>query len=204
MTRRLPVLTSIIVAAVVATLIALGVWQLRRAEWKEGLLDRYREAQMLPPISWPTLPVDSAQLPLFRHATGVCLRPVGRRALAGENRAGESGYAHIVDCRTGAEGPGMSVEVGWSKNPSAAFNWSGGPVSGIIVPDRQARIRLVAASAPAGLQPSKVPDVSTISAVTPAGHRGYAATWFIFALIAPLIYALALRRKWHETETEKP
>jgi cytochrome oxidase assembly protein ShyY1 len=68
-------------------------------------------------------------------------------------------------------------------------------VSGIIVPDRRTRIRLVAATAPPGLQPSKTPDVGTASAVTPAGHRGYAATWFALAVIALVIYALALRKR---------
>jgi len=34
-----------------------------------------------------------------------------------------------------------------------------------------------------------------MSSVTPAGHRGYAATWFAFALIALVIYVLAVRKK---------
>ncbi len=144
------------------------------------------------------MPLQDADLPLFRHATGVCLRVVGQRAIGGENRAGETGYVHILDCVTGAEGPGMSVEVGWSKDPNARVNWVGGPVSGIIVPDRRSRIRLVAASAPPGLEPSKAPDVSTASAVTPAGHRGYAATWFALAAIALVIYILALRKRLKE------
>ena len=72
------------------------------------------------------------------------------RATAGTNRAGEPGFAQIADCVTGAEGPGMSVELGWSKNPNAAVNWRGGLVSGIIAPDRKSRLRLVAASAPPG------------------------------------------------------
>jgi surfeit locus 1 family protein len=56
-------------------------------------------------------------------------------------------------------------------------------------------MRLVAADAPPGLEPSKTPDVSTASPVTPAGHRGYAATWFALATIALVIYALAMRKK---------
>src|SRR4051795_10500618 len=147
MTRRVPILASIIVAAAVAVLIGLGVWQLQRAKWKEGLFARYSQAEKLPPITWPTVPLKSDQLPLFRHATGVCLRPVGKRAQAGENLQGESGYVQILDCVTGAEGPGMSVEVGWSKDPNAKVNWAGGPVSGIIVPDRRTLMRLVAAGA---------------------------------------------------------
>jgi hypothetical protein len=126
------------------------------------------------------------------------MRPVAQRAQAGENRAGEPGYVQIVDCATGGEGPGMSVEVGWSQNPNAKINWRGGLVSGIIVPDRRSRIRLVADSAPPGLEPSKTPDVSSASPVTPAGHRGYAATWFSLAAIALVIYGLAVRKRLRE------
>lgn len=195
MIRRLPVLPTIVVIAAVSVLIGLGVWQLQRASWKERLLARYAQAETMPPIAFPTVPLHEDQLPLFRHATGVCLGVVGVRAIGGENHAGEPGYVHVLDCATGAEGPGMSVEVGWSKDPNAKVNWAGGLVSGIIVPDRRSRMRLVAAGAPPGLEPSKTPDVSTASAVTPAGHRGYAASWFALALIALVIYALALRKR---------
>ena len=198
MTRRLPLVPTLAVAAAVLVLIGLGAWQLQRATWKEQLLERYALAASLPPIGFPTAPFGDEQLPLFRRATGVCLRPVGKRAVAGENAAGETGYAHIVDCTTGAEGPGMSVEIGWSKDPNAKFTWPGGPVSGVIVPDRRSRLRLVAATAPPGLERSKVPDVATASAVTPAGHRGYAATWFSLAIVALVIYALALRSRWRK------
>lgn len=195
MTRRIPLLATIVVAAAIALMIGLGAWQLQRAKWKEGILARYAEAQKLPPIAWPTMPLGNDQLPLFRYATGVCLRPDGERAIAGENRAGEPGYVIIVYCATGAEGPGMAVEVGWSRNPNAKVNWQGGPVSGIIVPDRKARIRLVAASAPPGLEPSRPPDVSSVSPITPAIHRAYAATWFGLAAVALIIYGLALRKR---------
>ena len=194
MIKRLPVIPTIVVLAAVALMIGLGIWQLRRAQWKEGLLTRYAAAEKLPPIAFPTVPLRDDQLPLFRHATGVCLRIVGQRATVGENRSGEPGYAHIVDCATGAEGPGMSVEVGWSKDPNAKVNWRGGPVSGTIGPDRRTRMRLVAGSAPRGLEPSQIPDVGSAVAITPAGHRGYAATWFGLAAVALVIYGLAMRK----------
>jgi cytochrome oxidase assembly protein ShyY1 len=200
MTKRLPLIPTIVVLGAVAVLVWLGVWQLQRAAWKENLLARYARAEKLPPIAFPTVPLRDDQVPLFRHATGVCLRVAGRRAIGGENQAGEPGYVHILDCATGAEGPGLSVEVGWSKDPNAAVNWAGGPVSGIIVPDRRSRMRLVAASAPPGLQPSKTPDVSTASPVSPAGHRGYAATWFALAMIALIIYGLAVRKRMKSEE----
>lgn len=195
MMKRVPVLPTLFVAAAVAVMIGLGVWQLQRAKWKEALLARYAAAERLPPIAYPTIPLREDQLPLFRHATGVCLRVVGQRAFAGENRAGEPGYVHVVDCSTGAEGPGLSVEVGWSKDPNAKVNWSGGAASGIIVPDKRSRMRLVAASAPPGLEPSRTPDVTSASPITPAGHRGYAATWVALAAIALVIYSLALRKR---------
>lgn len=194
MTRRLPIIPTIVVLAAVALMIGLGVWQLRRAQWKDGLLAQYSRAEALPPIVWPTAPIKSDRLPLFRHATGICLRPVGQRAVAGENRSGEPGYVHIVDCSTGAEGPGMSVEVGWSKDPNAKVDWAGGPVSGILAPDSRMRMRLVAASAPPGLEPSAAPSIRSI----PNNHRSYALQWFSFAAIALIIYGLAVRKRWRE------
>lgn len=191
MIRRLPILPTILVAAAVATMIGLGVWQLHRAKWKDGLIARYAHAKQELPISYPTMPIRSDQLPLFRQATGNCLRVVGHRALAGENRAEEPGFVQIVDCATGAEGPGMSVELGWSKNPNARFNWNGGLVSGVIAPDRKFGMRLVAGSAPPGLEPSALPSLSSI----PNNHRSYAVQWFAFAAIALLIYGLAVRKR---------
>jgi cytochrome oxidase assembly protein ShyY1 len=194
MIRRLPIVPTVVVLAAVAVMIALGVWQLKRAKWKDALLARYAEAERLPPIAFPTVPLHDDQLPLFRHATGVCLRPVRQRAVAAENLHGESGYGRIVDCTTGAEGPGISVEVGWSKNPNAKVNWGGGLVSGVIGPDRLTRMRLVAASAPPGLEPAAPPSLSTV----PNNHRSYAVQWFAFALIAMIIYSLAVRKRLKE------
>jgi cytochrome oxidase assembly protein ShyY1 len=196
MIRRLPLVPTLIVAVAVMILIGLGGWQLQRAVWKEQLLARYAAAEKLPPIAWPILlPKGDDKLPLFRHATGVCLRPVGKYAIAGENRSGEPGYAQIIDCATGAEGPGMSVEVGWAKNPNARIVWPGGPVSGVIVPDRRTRIRLVAATAPPGLEPSATPTVESASPISPSGHRMYAATWFALALVALIIYMIAVMKR---------
>jgi len=199
MIKRLPIIPTIVVTAAVALMIWLGIWQLHRAQWKEGLLARYAQAEKLPPIAFPTTPLRDEQLPLFRHATGVCLRIAGKRAVVGENAAGDPGYVQVVDCVTGAEGPGMSVELGWSQNPNAKFNWPGGPVSGIIAPDHRTRMRLVAASAPPGLQLSAEPSLSSI----PNNHRSYAFQWFSFAAIALIIYGLALRKRLKEAKPRR-
>ena len=196
MTRKIPLIPTIVVAVAVAVMIGLGVWQLQRAREKGQLLAQYARAETLPPIAFPTIPLADDRLPLFRHATGVCLRPVGRRTVAGQGVSGEPGYVHIVDCSTGAEGPGMSVAVGWSKDPQAKISWGGGPVSGIIAPDNLTGIRLVAASAPPGLETVAPPTLASI----PNNHRSYAIQWFLFAGIATLIYVLALRMRWKKEQ----
>ena len=89
----------------------------------------------------------------------------------------------------------MAVDVGWSKDPNAKWSWPGGPVTGVIAPDRLQRIRLVAASSPPGLQPSAPPTIESAVQTTPAGHRAYAFQWFAFAAIAALIYGLAVRKR---------
>lgn len=197
MIRRLPIIPTLVVATAVAVMIALGLWQLLiRAPQKEALISRYTAAENLPPIVFPTEPLPEKALPLYRHATGTCPRIVGRRAAAGQNRAGEPGYVHIVDCATGGDGPGMSVELGWSKNPNARIDWKGGLVSGIIAPDSKARMRLVAASAPPGLEPSAPPSRESI----PNNHRSYAMQWFAFAAIALVVYGLAVRSRLKEPQ----
>ena len=195
MTRKLPLVPTIVVAVAVAVMIGLGIWQLRKAPVKEEQLERYRAALKMPPITYPTIPI-TGDLPLYRYATAMCLRPVSRRATAGRNQAGEAGNVHIVGCTTGAEGPGLSVQVGWSLDPNAKFEWRGGPVSGIIVPDDKTMMRLIAASPATGLAPNATPT-ATVS-VTPSRHRGYALTWFALATAAVVVYLFALRQRWEK------
>lgn len=191
--RKLPILATLLVAVAVAAMIMLGVWQLTRAHWKEDLLRRYQAAEGKPPIAFPTGPI-KGDLPLYRRASGNCLQVVGWRALAGENLKGDTGYAHIASCRTGAEGPGMTVVAGWSTDPSAKSSWTGGMVTGTIGPDSLTLLRLVSATGLGGLEASASPSLASI----PNNHRGYAVQWFLFALVALVIYVLALRKRFAE------
>ena len=186
---KLPFIPTAIVAAAVATMIGLGIWQLQRAEWKKGLIAQYEANAKLPPVAWPAVPPGDDRL-LYRRATGFCLEPASWRAVAGRNRKDEPGWAHVAACRTGAEGPGMQVDMGWSK-ASANPAWPGGAVSGLIVPDRKHVMRLVADRAAPGLEPSKLPAPADL----PNNHMLYALQWFFFALAAAVIYVLALRRR---------
>ena len=192
MTRKLPLIPTIVVALAVATMIALGFWQIRRASEKEAMLARYSAAEQLPPVAWPTVPTADANLPLFRTASALCVEPTGKpQLIAGRNRAGESGFSHLVDCRTGAEGPGLRVDIGWSRDPKAGTAWSGGPVTGMVAPDKQHRIRLISATGLGGLEASAPSSPADI----PNNHRSYAVQWFLFAAAAAIIYLLALRTR---------
>ena len=186
---RFPLLPTVIVAAAVAAMVWLGIWQLHRAAWKTSLIARYEANAGLPPMAWPAVPPADDRL-LYRRASGFCLQPVGWREVAGRNFKDETGWSHIASCRTGAEGPGMEVDVGWSTSPYPP-QWRGGAVSGLIVPDRKHRIRLVAAEAAPGLVPSAPPKPRDM----PNNHLAYAVQWFAFAATALIIYLIALRRR---------
>src|SRR3546814_1728079 len=75
--RRFPLIATLIVALAVAAMIGLGVWQLQRMTWKDGLLNSYASAQGLPSIDWPVSP-DPQHPPLFRRASADCARVVDR------------------------------------------------------------------------------------------------------------------------------
>src|SRR4051794_15040493 len=120
MIRRLPVIPTIVVAALVVGCIWAGMWNLGRVHVHRAELQKAQAASRLPPVTFPTTPIRDQQLPVYRFASGNCLRAVHRRTDVGESQSGEPGFAIIFDCATGAEGPGMSVQVGWSKNPNAA------------------------------------------------------------------------------------
>ncbi|MDQ3074973.1 MAG: SURF1 family protein [Pseudomonadota bacterium] len=193
MIRRWPLIPTILVAAAIAAMVGLGIWQLERRQEKLALLETLAAARSQPPIDWPTAPF-AGPLPLFRAASGHCLSVTGFRTAAGQNRDGDPGFLVIADCRVGAEGPGMAVELGWSKNPSAGRDYKGGLVSGVIAPDRVSRMRLVASEPGPGLVASAVPSSASI----PNNHLSYAIQWFLFAAAAALVYVLALKRRERE------
>jgi cytochrome oxidase assembly protein ShyY1 len=88
----------------------------------------------------------------------------------------------------------MRVDIGWSKDPRAGADWRGGPVTGVIAPDRRMRMRLISATGLAGLEPSAPPSTEDV----PNNHRSYAVQWFLFAAFALGIYLLAVRGRLKE------
>jgi cytochrome oxidase assembly protein ShyY1 len=189
MRNRVPLLPTLIVALAAGVMVWLGVWQLHRMTWKEGLLAEYAAAAHKPPVGFPRIPTDQSLL--FRRSSTFCLEAVGWRASSGRNRAGESGYRHVADCRTGAEGPGVAIDVGWSRSPDPPKGWKGGQMRGIVGPDRGGQVLLVSDTAAPGLLPSEPPNLDAI----PNNHFAYAIQWFLFAAIAVVIYGIALWRR---------
>ncbi len=187
-TRRVPVFATVVVAAAVATMIALGFWQLQRRAEKEALLAQYaRAATVGSEVAWPLAPEDYPRS-LYRHVQIDCASVAAVGAVAGRSQGGKAGWAHVARCRL-AGGGEAAVALGWSDRPRSP-QWRGGTVRGIVGPAGKG-IRLVAFPPQAGLAPLAVPDPGAI----PNNHLSYAVQWFAFAATALVIYALALRKR---------
>lgn len=192
MTRRVPVFATVVVLLAVATMVALGFWQLRRMDQKEAEIARYQRAQaMSSEVAWPTSPAEYAEA-FYRRAQVDC-RAVDRvDTVAGHAANGDTGWAHMAQCRL-SDGNAANVALGWSRSPKAVA-WSGGRVGGFVGPYRTG-IKLVASPPQAGLAALAAPDPRDI----PNNHLSYAVQWFLFALTALVIYVLALRKRWRAT-----
>jgi surfeit locus 1 family protein len=203
---RFPLIPTAIVALAIAAMIGLGIWQLAvRLPEKERLLAQLSANPSRPPIAFPKFPDNSL---LFRKASGFCVEPVSSKLIG----AGNAGFRFIVECRTGGlEGPGMIVQLGTTRDPNAKPKWKGGPVSGRIshAPDGRSmlaslfdktpkRLMLVADAPAPGLAANATPDLSSV----PNTHLAYGVQWFLFALVAAVIYVLAL--VWREKKAPLP
>lgn len=192
MIRRLPVLPTLIVLAAVAVMIRLGLWQIDRMHEKEALLTRYASAEaMSAEVPWPSgAPRNDLENPtwsaaLYRRSRVECRSVSAVTSKAGINRAGEPGQAHFATCKL-ADGSIAEIVLGWSRDPKSPI-WAGGLATGVIAPGP----RLVADPPLAGLVANARPDPSAI----PNNHWSYAVQWFLFALVALVIFAIAVRKR---------
>lgn len=205
--RRLPVIPTAVVALAVAAMIALGLWQLRRAEWKERLLADYAAAAAMPAVDLDPLLDGRAPLPplSFRRALVTCHAENAQpRVHAGRNRADAVGQVYVVPCWPGARGLAgrIRINAGWAPRPDAVQSLSlGGIVAGRLgAVDAEGPITLTAATAAPPLVPSQPVGIESI----PNNHRLYALQWFFFAIAALVIYLLALRRRNRGTLPPEP
>eukprot|EP01037_Dinobryon_pediforme_P013218 gene13218-13325_t len=207
--RRPPLIATLVVLLAVATMVGIGLWQLHRLAWKEGLLAQYTASQnnAVPiAIAGADLPNDAA----YRHVLWDCPAPGADQVVGGGNADGRSGWAHVVLCRhktghaAGAVTTIVPVVIGWSA-AVAPVTWAGGAIAGVAVPGPKSGVRLPAPGAAsrnldwhivadpplAGLVANARPDPRMI----PNNHLSYAIQWFLFAATALVIYLLALRRR---------
>jgi surfeit locus 1 family protein len=203
---RFPLIPTIVVGLAIAIMIALGVWQLDRRAEKHAALALYAANLGKPAMAFPRPPIGDQYL--FRRATAFCLEPVGWQSQGGRSIKGTNGYRQIAQCRTGAEGPALLVDVGVAPDPKFKPDWKGGAVTGTIThaPDHQPIIAsvfgghpkslmLIADQAASGLEPTARPELSSV----PNNHLAYAVQWFLFAGVAAIIYVLALRLRQRKT-----
>jgi surfeit locus 1 family protein len=205
---RFPILPTLLVAAAVATMICLGIWQLGRAEEKDAQGAQYRNNVRLPAMALPTTGSFDRSL-LYRRASAFCVEVIGWRKIGGRSASGRSGTRHIADCRTGAEGPGFATDMGVSADPKVVPQWRGGEIEGIIAldPGRAGLLERLTGKAPPprpmlvslfaapGLEPTAPPRPDGL--LFNSSHS-YAIQWFFFAALAAIIYLLALRRRQRE------
>jgi len=177
---RVPIIPTIFVAAAVATMIALGIWQLGRRAEKEALIARYEAAAGSDaPVAFPL--TGEGEDVLFRRSQIDCASVTAIEPVSGTSAKGQKGWVQRATFASG-----VSVDLGYTRD-IARPDFAGGIITGVIAPGP----RLVADPPVAGLQPMAKPDPGDL----PNNHLAYAGQWFFFALTALVIYVLALRRR---------
>jgi surfeit locus 1 family protein len=202
---RIPVFATALVAMAMAAMIALGIWQLRRADEKKAILAQYAQAASRPAMAFPTGFVKDRNDVLFRRASALCLNPAAPTVEGGLGPSARAGWRHIVRCGSGVEGPGLLIDIGWTPSFDAKSSWQGGQISGVIgeMPQHHSLLErvvgtvsppelvLIASNPVPGFEASAPPSIDDV----PNNHLAYAVQWFIFAGLAGLIYALANRKR---------
>jgi len=185
MIARLPLIPTIIVVAAAVTMVALGIWQLGRAEEKADLIAAYSTA---------TARDEAVDFPLegsgedlwFRRSALDCEEIATIEPVAGTAANGRKGWAQRATCLVGPGSARVLVDLGFSRD-LAVPNWDGGRIEGVIAPGP----RLVADPPVGALAPLARPDPGDL----PNNHLAYAGQWFFFALTALVIFGFAVRSR---------
>jgi surfeit locus 1 family protein len=213
MFRPLPILTLVTIP-VLAALIALGVWQLDRAQWKAGLIADFERTSAAPPEKF------DAALCSASNAEGKVVEPPAAAGkslrMFGHDAAGDSGWrgfqavrlscGKTVLAETAFEQLTMGAEQGPPAMPVAATRylveaWPG--KQWMAAENTPASNEWHWFDAPAMAQAVGASDLDARYVVTPlagmpdhltrtppSGHIGYAVTWFGIAIGLIVIYAL--------------
>ena len=183
---RIPIIPTIFVLAAAATMVALGVWQLGRAEEKAALIASYEAASSNPQeVAYPYQL--SGEEKWFRRSRIYCGDVWKFEPVAGTSARGEKGWVIRAICHDYFAESSPTVDLGFARqfdeHPAIDQLW----IEGVIAPGP----RLIADPAVNDLQPLARPDPNDL----PNNHLAYAGQWFFFALTALVIYGFALRAR---------
>lgn len=186
--RGFPVVPTIMVALAVPMLAGLGVWQLQRHTWKEGLLATYARNIDAAEIDLDGHPFDADMQ--FRNVSVTIHCPAAPSVQrAGRSLRGEAGFSHFLACTAG--GQPLELNAGWSaRTGPQPLPEIDAPVRGLLLQEPAGGWLLVARDGVPPLGPSLPPGPDTI----PNNHLMYAIQWFAFALVLLLIYGVWLKR----------
>ena len=216
MIRRL-LWPTVSAALMLILLLSLGVWQLERRAWKQRLLDTIARAETAPPIALPDAPPPFAKVRAtgtFRHNAWALYGA----ELRDDKRGGSTLGAQLLGILDRPGAAPILVMLGWVPNIDAHPPAGPATIDGFIRPgerpgwfaatDSPSQRRFYtlnpAAIAPdlagftlVALGPPGLPDPARQLPRPPNDHLGYALTWFSFALILLVIYALHVRKVLH-------
>ena len=200
---RLPLIPTVITAAGVLILCALGRWQLERREWKADLIARAEASRDLPPVSPAEFRAAMAGdvSVQYRQATIGChpgpKKPYDLRP--GSSASGTSGFFVLVSCRPNDLPPDIVAVAGWTrrvdvKDLTLTLDHE---LSGTIIenpygkaPNRP-RFMLIPDTAIAPLERPAQPQAADL----PDNHLAYAMQWFGLAAALAAIFGVWLRRR---------
>ncbi len=215
-------LSVVFAAVILAVLLSLGVWQLRRMVWKEAVLADLETRISAPPATLPARPEPGRDQYLPVRVSGW-LSGEGVRVLA-SSRATGAGYRMLQVLIT-ENGRRVLADLGIQPVQSHAAPFAQGPIAitGNLhwpqetdgwTPEPEPEkglyfardVSLIAGAL--GTEPVlvvarvTVPPLAGIrplpvsTAAIPNRHLEYVFTWFAFAFIWSLIAAVMLRRIW--------
>jgi surfeit locus 1 family protein len=186
--KRIPVIATLVVLAAVALMVGLGVWQLQRLHWKEGLIARYQVAMSQPQMDWHDgIPLGARGD--YRRVRLPCTRFDGEHLVGGRNAQGQSGWAHWVTCS--APSGSITVVAGWSRDLAPRALAPAVVTGHVLGGDKGEDLRIVADPPLGRLEANATPDPRDL----PNNHFSYAVQWFLFAATALVIYGIALWKR---------
>ena len=203
MSRRIPVIPTIITAAGVLILCGLGRWQLERREWKHDLIARLAAAPRLPevtPAEFRAAMMGDVSVQ-YRRARIDChagpKKPYDLRP--GSSASGDSGFFVVVSCRPNSRPPDIVAVAGWTRRVDAKdqiINLDHS-LAGVVIEnpygkaEGRPRFMLIPDTAIAPLQRPQQPSAEDL----PDNHLAYAGQWFGLAIALAAIHGLWLRRR---------